>query len=65
MIRLLLKNGMTLALPDHMKSSEISKSPLLKGLIDNTSENSQRSPRNKHKTKKSRATFIRHEDCFS
>jgi hypothetical protein len=34
MIRLLLKNGMTLSLPDDLKSSEISKRPLLKSLID-------------------------------
>ena len=34
MTRLVLKNGMTLSLPDDLKSSEISKSPLLKGLID-------------------------------
>ena len=34
MIRLLLKNGMTLSLPNELKISEISKSYLLKGLID-------------------------------
>lgn len=66
MIRLMLKNGMTLSLPDDLKSSEMSKKPLLKGLIDNTSENSRpRAPRNKHKKKKSRVTPIRHEGCPS
>jgi len=33
MIRLLLKNGMTLSLPNELKLSEISKNCLLKGLI--------------------------------
>jgi hypothetical protein len=61
MIRLLLKNGMILSLPDHLKGSEISKRPLLKGLIDNTNENSQGAPRNKRKVKKGHATLIRQE----
>ena len=34
MIRLLLKNGMTLSLPNKLKLSEILKNSLLKGLID-------------------------------
>ena len=34
MIRLLLKNGMTLSLPNKLKLSEISKNSLLKGLLD-------------------------------
>jgi len=34
MTRLLLKNGMTLSIPDNLKGSEISKSAWLKGLID-------------------------------
>ena len=34
MIRLLLKNGMTLSLTNKLKLSEISKNSLLKGLID-------------------------------
>ena len=34
MTRLLLKNGMTLSLPDNLKGSEISKRSWLKGLID-------------------------------
>ena len=34
MIRLLLKNGMKLSLPNKLKLSEISKNSLLKGLIE-------------------------------
>lgn len=34
MIRLLLKNGMTLSLPNKLKLSEILKNASLKGLID-------------------------------
>lgn len=60
MIRLPLKNGMTLSLPDHLKTSEISKRPLLKGFIDNTSEDTREAPRRKRKTKKSLAIFIQH-----
>ena len=54
MIRLLLKNGMTLSLSDGLKGSEISKRSSLKGLIDGYEREQLEKPSQRQEAKNSR-----------